>query len=45
MLLKSLLLPHAIIAYFQNDSLILDLAAASTKKGISVFRFDFSGNG
>ncbi|EES00954.1 uncharacterized protein LOC8078211 [Sorghum bicolor] len=29
----------------RDDSLITDLAAALTKQGISVFRFDFSGNG
>jgi hypothetical protein len=33
------------VAVFQGDSLILDLASALTKKGISAFRFDFSGNG
>jgi hypothetical protein len=32
-------------ALLQDDSLITDLAAALTKQGISVFRFDFSGNG
>lgn len=32
-------------ALLQDYSLITDLAAALTKQGISVFRFDFSGNG
>jgi alpha/beta superfamily hydrolase len=32
-------------ALFQDDGIIVDLAAAITKQGISVFRFDFSGNG
>ncbi|KAG0538185.1 hypothetical protein BDA96_03G213300 [Sorghum bicolor] len=41
---KIVVLCHGFIAS-KNDSLILDLAAALTKKGISVFRFDFSGNG
>ncbi|CAO2190779.1 unnamed protein product, partial [Urochloa humidicola] len=41
---KIVVLCHGFIAT-KNDSLILDLAAALTKKGISVFRFDFSGNG
>ncbi|XP_006644311.1 non-haem bromoperoxidase BPO-A2-like isoform X2 [Oryza brachyantha] len=41
---KIVVLCHGFIST-KNDSLILDLAAALTKKGISVFRFDFSGNG
>ncbi|CAO2179478.1 unnamed protein product [Urochloa humidicola] len=41
---KIVVLCHGFIAT-KNDSLILDLTAALTKKGISVFRFDFSGNG
>lgn len=32
-------------ARFQNDSIIVDLGAALANQGISVFRFDFSGNG
>ncbi|EAY74661.1 hypothetical protein OsI_02556 [Oryza sativa Indica Group] len=41
---KIVVLCHGFIST-KNDSLILDLTAALTKKGISVFRFDFSGNG
>lgn len=41
---KIVVLCHGFIAT-KNDSLILDLAEALTKEGISVFRFDFSGNG
>ncbi|BAB32948.1 esterase/lipase/thioesterase family protein-like [Oryza sativa Japonica Group] len=41
---KIVVLCHGFIST-KNDSLILDLMAALTKKGISVFRFDFSGNG
>ncbi|KAL6615036.1 hypothetical protein ACP70R_037306 [Stipagrostis hirtigluma subsp. patula] len=41
---KIVVLCHGFIST-KNDSLILDLAAALTNKGISVFRFDFSGNG
>ncbi|KAL5227272.1 hypothetical protein ABZP36_015537 [Zizania latifolia] len=41
---KIVVLCHGFIAT-KNDSLILDLTAALTEKGISVFRFDFSGNG
>ncbi|CAO2165295.1 unnamed protein product [Urochloa humidicola] len=41
---KIVVLCHGFIAT-KNDSLILDLTAALTKEGISVFRFDFSGNG
>jgi alpha/beta superfamily hydrolase len=29
----------------QDDSILVDLADAITKEGISAFRFDFSGNG
>jgi hypothetical protein len=32
-------------ACFQNNGIIVDLAAAITKRGISVFRFGFNGNG
>jgi hypothetical protein len=32
-------------ACFQSDSIIVDLADAITKQGVSIFRFDFSGNG
>jgi alpha/beta superfamily hydrolase len=32
-------------APFQDNSMIVDLTAALTKQGLSVFRFDFSGNG
>jgi len=41
---KIVVLCHGFIAT-KSDSLILDLASALTKKGISAFRFDFSGNG
>ncbi|KAF0916297.1 hypothetical protein E2562_005901, partial [Oryza meyeriana var. granulata] len=41
---KIVVLRHGFIST-KNDSLILDLTAALTKQGISVFRFDFSGNG
>jgi len=41
---KIVVLCHGFIAT-KSDSLILDLASALTKKGVSVFRFDFSGNG
>nr|CAB3473361.1 unnamed protein product [Digitaria exilis] len=41
---KIVVLCHGFIST-KNDSLILDLTAALTKKGISVFHFDFSGNG
>lgn len=41
---KVVILCHGFIST-KNDSLILDLAAALIKKGISVFSFDFSGNG
>ncbi|RLN22979.1 hypothetical protein C2845_PM07G13460 [Panicum miliaceum] len=41
---KIVVLCHGFIAT-KSDGLILDLTSALTKKGISVFRFDFSGNG
>ncbi|GJM94094.1 hypothetical protein PR202_ga10710 [Eleusine coracana subsp. coracana] len=41
---KVVVLCHGFTAT-KDDSIILDLTAALTKKGISVFRFDFSGNG
>lgn len=41
---KIVVLCHGFTAS-KNDGIIVDLAAALTKQGISIFRFDFSGNG
>ncbi|RLN24482.1 uncharacterized protein C2845_PM07G13450 [Panicum miliaceum] len=41
---KVVVLCHGFTAS-KDDGIIVDLAAAITKRGISVFRFDFSGNG
>ncbi|KQK08425.1 uncharacterized protein LOC100821605 [Brachypodium distachyon] len=41
---KIVVLCHGFTAS-KNDSIIVDLADALTKQGISIFRFDFSGNG
>nr|XP_034594697.1 uncharacterized protein LOC117856438 [Setaria viridis] len=41
---KVVVLCHGFAAC-KDDSIMIDLAAALTKQGISAFRFDFSGNG
>ncbi|KAL6615445.1 hypothetical protein ACP70R_037715 [Stipagrostis hirtigluma subsp. patula] len=41
---KVVVLCHGFAAS-KDDSIMIDLAAALTKQGISAFRFDFSGNG
>ncbi|OEL31733.1 hypothetical protein BAE44_0007248 [Dichanthelium oligosanthes] len=41
---KVVVLCHGFVAC-KDDSIMIDLAAALTKQGISAFRFDFSGNG
>ncbi|CAO2211699.1 unnamed protein product [Urochloa humidicola] len=41
---KVVVLCHGFAAC-KDDSIMIDLASALTRQGISVFRFDFSGNG